>query len=280
MPATADMLADVPLFAQMDDHERATLCGILEERHFDKGELIFRLGDSGDALYIVRSGKVTISIDNFEGRTILLREIGPGEVCGDISLLDNGPRTATAIAVEETECLALDHEGLHELVNQHPHAGLDLLVVMSRRLRATNLLLRDQVTRNVNEEAAERLTFGQRIADKVASFGGSWSFIFLFGFIMAAWMGINIIEGVAKAFDPYPFILLNLVLSTIAALQAPVIMMSQNRQAEKDRIKADADFEVNLKAEMEVATLHHKVDTIYETMQAHFAEMKGKAAGK
>jgi uncharacterized membrane protein len=202
-----------------------------------------------------------------------------GDVFGDISMFDGGPRTATAVATEETEVLFLDKEGLLELIKKHPHAGIDLLSVMGKRLRATNELLRSQVSRNLNVEEEERLTFGARIADKVAEFGGSWTFIILFGITMALWMGINVALG-RRAWDEYPFILLNLMLSTLAALQAPVIMMSQNRQASKDRLKGDLDYEVNLKAELEVAQLHSKVDRIYEEMQAHFDRLHRSTPSK
>jgi CRP/FNR family cyclic AMP-dependent transcriptional regulator len=225
-----------------------------------------------------------VYIENYEGQKIILRENIQGDVFGDISLLDGGPRTATAVAVEESETLSLDRDQLLELITKYPHAGLDLLTVMGRRLRATNELLRTQVTRNVNEEEEDVLTFGQRIADKVAAFGGSWTFIIAFGVFLFIWMAINsyvlhqALKMAAKPFDEYPFILLNLMLSTLAALQAPVIMMSQNRQASKDRLQADLDYQVNLKAELEVAQLHSKVDRIYETMQAQFAKAAEKKA--
>jgi uncharacterized membrane protein len=278
------MLRDVKLFALLDDQETQSLCALMETHHFDKGETIFNAGDAGDSIYIVRSGNVQVFIENYEGHKIILRENEPGDVFGDISLLDGGPRTATAVAVDETEVLSLDRDSLLELVTKHPHAGLDLLTVMGRRLRATNELLRTQVSRNVNEEEQELLTFGQRIADKVASFGGSWTFILTFGGFLLVWMTINSVLFLqslrpgAKPFDEYPFILLNLILSTLAALQAPVIMMSQNRQASKDRLQADMDYQVNLKAELEVAQLHSKVDRIYENMQAQFAKAEKRTA--
>jgi CRP/FNR family transcriptional regulator, cyclic AMP receptor protein len=282
MSATLAMLREVKLFELLDDQESESLCALMETLHFDKGDTIFNAGDAGDSIYIVRSGRVEVYIENYEGHKIILRENEQGDVFGDISLLDGGPRTATAVAIEDTEVLSLDRDNLLELVTKHPHAGLDLLTVMGRRLRATNELLRTQVSRNVNEEEQEMLTFGQRIADKVAAFGGSWTFILTFGAFLVIWMGINSmvflqsIKPGAKPFDEYPFILLNLILSTLAALQAPVIMMSQNRQASKDRLQADLDYQVNLKAELEVAQLHSKVDRIYETMQAQFAKAEKK----
>jgi uncharacterized membrane protein len=155
---------------------------------------------------------------------------------------------------------------------------MDLLTVVGRRLRATDEMLRTHVAKNVNEEEEEMMTFGERIADKVAAFGGSWTFIIFFGFILLCWAALNTILLHDRGFDPYPYILLNLFLSMLASLQAPVIMMSQNRQSSKDRLKADLDYEVNLKAELEVAQLHNKVDKIYEEMQAHFDRMH-KATG-
>jgi uncharacterized membrane protein len=279
MSATLDMLAEVPLFETMDDTERESLCQLLETRRYDKGETIFRAGDVGDSFYIVRSGAVQIYIENFEGEKIILRENIPGDVFGDVSMFDGGPRTATAVVTEETEVFFLDKEGLLALVKKHPHSALDLLSVMGKRLRSTNELLRHQVSRNLNVEEEERLTFGERIADKVAEFGGSWTFIICFGVTMGLWMGMNFFLR-EKAWDQYPFILLNLMLSTLAALQAPVIMMSQNRQSAKDRLKADLDYEVNMKAELEVAQLHSKVDLIYEEMQAHFDKLERSVSAK
>ncbi|MGH9492553.1 MAG: DUF1003 domain-containing protein [Terriglobales bacterium] len=274
MSAELAMLGEVPLFALLDQRERKSLAKLLNTRHFDKGDTIFSYGDAGDALYLVRQGRVEVFVENTEGEKILLAENEAGDLFGEISLLDGGARTASVVAIEDTEVLTLDRENLLKFITQHPHAALDLLTVMGRRLRATDELLRTHVSRNLNEEEEERLTFGERIADRVASFGGSWTFILLFGFILVSWMAVNAYLLAAHPFDPYPFILLNLGLSALAALQAPVIMMSQNRQATKDRLKADLDYQVNLKAELEVAQVHGKIDRIYEQMQAAFARME------
>jgi CRP/FNR family transcriptional regulator, cyclic AMP receptor protein len=271
MSTNVGMLAEVPVFSLLDAQERSTLAELLETEHFKEGDYIFHLGDAGHSLYIVLNGRVQVYVENTEGDKIVLSEIEAGEVFGEISLLDGGPRTATAIAIDNTELLRLDRESLQELVSKHPHAALDLLTVMGRRLRSTDELLRSHVSRNANEEEEERMTFGQRIADHVASFGGSWKFIIIFLVGMIAWMTINTLV-LHRAFDPFPFILLNLVLSCLAALQAPVIMMSQNRQSSKDRLKSDLDYQVNLKAELEVAHLHRKMDRVYEIIQAHWAE--------
>ncbi len=273
MSADVAMLAEVPIFALLDEAERGTLATLLDTVHFDKGDTVFNYGDAGDALYIVRRGRVEVFVENTEGAKILLAENEAGDVFGEISLFDGGPRTATAVAIEDADCLTLSREHLLDLITEHPHSAIDLLTVMGRRLRSTDELLRTQVTRNLNVEEEERLTLGERVADRVASFGGSWTFISIFGVVLVAWMAVNAWLLAQHPFDPYPFILLNLVLSCLAAIQAPVIMMSQNRQASKDRLKADLDYEVNLKAELEVAQLHSKIDRIYETMQANFARL-------
>jgi uncharacterized membrane protein len=213
-------------------------------------------------------------VESTEGNKIVLSENERGDVIGELSFLDGGPRTATAIAREDTQMLVLDRERLLDFIDKHPHAAMDVLTVIGRRLRATDELLRTQVSRNPNIEEQERLTFGQRIADKVASFGGSWTFITIFAVILAIWVLLNSSALLAKHFDPYPYILLNLFLSMLAAIQAPVIMMSQNRQVAKDRLKSDLDYEVNLKAEMEVAHLHRKVDHIYERLEEHWAKLE------
>jgi len=273
MSADPAMLAEVSLFQLLDDEERTTLAEILDVRHYDKGDTIFSYGDAGDALYIVRSGSVEVFVENTEGEKIILAENLPGDLFGEISLMDGGARTATAVAIDDAELLTLDRADLLELITQHPHAAMDLLTVMGRRLRATDEMLRTHVTRNVNVEEEERLTFGQRVADKVATFGGSWTFIILFGAVLAVWVVVNTFLLITHPFDPYPYILLNRFLAWLAELQGPVIMMSQTRQASKDRLKADLDYEVNLKAELEVAQLHSKVDRIYEEMQANFARL-------
>ncbi len=273
MSTSVTLLADIPFFKLLDDHERETLAELLESRHYDRGQTIFHFGDAGDELFIVRSGRVQVFVESNSGDKIVLAENEAGDLFGEISLLDGGPRTANAIVIDDCELLTLDREHLLRLVTEHPHAAIDLLATMGQRLRSTDELLRTHVTRNLNVEEEERLTFGQRIADRVATFGGSWTFIISFGVILTIWMAANVILA-TRAFDPYPFILLNLVLSTLAALQAPVIMMSQNRQAAKDRLKADLDYDVNLKAELEVAQLHNKMDKMYEQMQAHFSKME------
>jgi len=271
MASNVDLLSAAPVFSLLDAEEKQTLAGLLESEFYRQGQRIFEIGESGDAMYIVVSGHVHVFAEDVTGEKIIVGECDPGEVFGELSLLDGGPRHTTAVAEEASELLRLDRDNLHELFVSHPHAGLDLLTMVGRQLREADALIKNHVTRNANIEEEESLTFGQHIADRVASFGGSWSFIILFTVIIIAWMIINVAQLFGAHFDPYPFILLNLVLSTLAALQAPIIMMSQNRQSQKDRIKSELDYAVNMKAELEIAHLHNKIDHIYQRLQRRFA---------
>jgi uncharacterized membrane protein len=279
MAATVQMLADIPMFALLDEAERGSLAELLETKKFDKGDTIFNFGDAGDSLYIIRNGSVQVFIENYQGDKIILRENLPGDVFGDISLLDGGPRTATAVSTDETECLVLDRDQLMALVRKHPHSALDLLTVMGRRLRATNELLRTQVARNFNEVIEIETTALQKIADMIAEFSGSMPFLILNGLWFAVWIAINVFNLGIHQFDPYPFGLLTMIVSLEAIFLSCFVLISQNRQSEKDHVKADIEYEVNLKAELEVAQLHGKVDRIYEEMQAHFAQLKKNTSG-
>ena len=274
MSTTVAMIGEVPIFGLLDDEEREALAELMGSRDFKQGETVFHYGDPGGEIFIIRTGRVELFVENTDGQKIVLSENEQGDVLGELSFLDGGPRTATALASEDTQMLVLDRVRLLDFIDKHPHAAMDVLTVIGRRLRATDELLRTQVSRNPNVEEQELLTFGQRIADKVASFGGSWTFIILFGVVMVVWVFLNTSALFSRHFDPYPYIFLNLMLSMIAAIQAPVIMMSQNRQSAKDRLKSDLDYDVNLKAEMEVAHLHHKVDRIYERLEEHWARLE------
>jgi uncharacterized membrane protein len=274
MSTTVTMIGEVPIFGLLDDEEREALAQMMDCRDFNEGEIIFHYGDSGGEIFILRNGSIELFIESMEGEKIVISENEKGDVIGELSFLDGGARTATALAREATQTLVMHRDRLLEFIDKHPHAAMDLLTAVGRRMRATDELLRTQVSRNPNLEEEERLTFGQRIADRVASFGGSWTFIIIFGVILAVWVFINSAALFSKHFDPYPYILLNLFLSMIASVQAPVIMMSQNRLSAKDRLKSDLDYEVNLKAELEVAHLHRKVDHIYERLEEHWARLE------
>jgi len=252
-PHHTELLTNIGLFESLTDEDLEALSNRLEESDYSEGDIVFKQGDEGDSLFIVEEGAVEISFG--EGKTrVVLASLFPGQYFGELSLFDGSPRSATATATKRSRLVRLDRHALVDFVNKNPQAALRIIAEMGERLRQTNELMSRQVSRNVLEEAEEALTFGQRVADRVAKFGGSWPFIGLFSLVMFVWMGANA-WLLTKPFDPYPYILLNLALSTIAAIQAPIIMMSQNRQSSKDKLLAENDYQVNLKAEMEIEAL-------------------------
>ncbi len=247
------LLGNIALFESLTKEDLVSLSGRLESADFAPGDVIFSQGDEGSALFVIDEGAVEISYGEGKGR-VCLATLFPGQYFGELSLFDGSPRSATATAIKPSHLVRLDRDDMVDFVNKNPAAAMRIIAEMSERLRQTNELMSRQVSRNVLEEAEETLTFGQRVADRVAAFGGSWPFIIIFAAMMTVWMGSNIML-LTHPFDPYPFILLNLALSTVAALQAPIIMMSQNRQASKDKLLAENDYQVNLKAEMEIEAL-------------------------
>jgi len=251
-PRHRELLSKIALFESLTEEDLDNLTLRLEEVTYEEGDAVFSQGDEGSSLFIVEDGAIEIAYG--EGKTrVILATLFNGQYFGELSLFDGSPRSATALALKHSELVRLDRSDLVDFVNKNPSAALRIIAEMGERLRQTNELMSRRVSRDVLEEAEEALTFGQRIADRVAKFGGSWPFIGLFSAIMFVWMSVNIIR--LAHFDPYPFILLNLALSTIAALQAPIIMMSQNRQSMKDKLLAENDYKVNLKAEIEIEAL-------------------------
>ncbi|MBN1611555.1 MAG: DUF1003 domain-containing protein [Polyangiaceae bacterium] len=246
------LLGSLNLFESLDAEDLDALSARLETVRFEQGEVIFEHGEAGGRLFIIEQGSVEISHPSTSG-SLRLADLVPGDYFGELSLFDGEPRSATARAATPCVLLALDRDDFIEFAKKNPESALAIMAELARRIRQTNTALSTQVSRNVLKEEAEKLSFGQRVADRVAAFGGSWPFIGAFAMVMAIWMTYNV--ATKAAFDPYPFILLNLLLSTLAALQAPVIMMSQNRQAAKDKLLAENDYRVNLKAELGIESL-------------------------
>jgi uncharacterized membrane protein len=256
----------------MDDEERTALAAIMDEVGFKAGHIIYRAEEVGGTLYILLSGAVEMSIEDEDGKKVVIDTLKPGEFCGELSLLDGGNRSATVTTTQPTRALVLKREHLVDLLMKRPHMAQDMMIWLVKRIRRTDGLLRHRVSRDPNEVIEERETLGNRVADRVASFGGSWTFISLFGVVMVGWVVVNTILLGEQAFDVYPFILLNLFLSMLAAIQAPIIMMSQNRQDAKDRIRSELDYKVNLKAELEVTEVLRRMDS----MQEAFEEMRSR----
>ena len=262
MPADITLLEDVAFFKLLDADERKELAAVLDEARFTKGETLFRIGDPGDSLYLVHTGEVEMFVKDHTGEKILLTTAGPGDLFGELSLLDNGPRAATAVALADTELLVLDRGDLLRFLRKKPDAALDLMTMMGQRLRKSDELLRGRVSRNVNEEIEDKRTPIERSADWIAEFSGSIPFLLIHIVIFAVWVIWNSIQAF-NPFDPFPFGLLTMVVSLEAIILSVFVLLSQNRQVAKDRIRSDIEYDVNLKAELEVAHLHEKVDQLH-----------------
>jgi CRP-like cAMP-binding protein len=276
MPADTTLLAQVPLFERFDDEERALLASQLEEIAFPAGSLIFRRGDPGDAIYIVASGEVEIYLEDSLGERIVFETVKAGDFFGELSLLDGDPRSASAQALVETKALKVDRDDLGLLFTRHPSAAMDILAIIGRRLREADRLLGVRANRSSpNELVEERVTPVQRVADAAAEFSGTFKFLLVHALWFAAWIGANLglVPGMST-FDPYPFGLLTMVVSLEAIFLSCMVLISQSRQAAKDRIRSDAEYDANIRASLEVTQLHVKLDHVFEQLSLRVAKME------
>ena len=258
MPCNPEVFEDVPVFSLLDADERAVLAENVELRRFAPRQRIYRAGEPGDRAYVLLQGAVHVVLIDDDNQEVVIDRPRRGEIFGLASMLSDSPHRTSAVALETTSAIEVTRDDLAVLLQRKPMAGLDVLTMVGRQFHAAQDLVRMRAARNPNEVIEERLTTGDRIADGVARFGGSWSFIISFGVVLMVYAGVNIVLA-TRAWDPYPFILLNLFLSMLAAVQAPVIMMSQNRQDAKDRLRSELDFAVNRKAEAEITQLAAKL---------------------
>jgi CRP/FNR family cyclic AMP-dependent transcriptional regulator len=265
MPCDPEELKHVPLFALLDDDETAVLAAQVDIKTFAPRQRIYKLGDPGKHAYILLSGSVEVTTVDEDHQELMIDQPGHGQFFGFASMLDETPHQTNALAIEESTCIEISRDDIANLLQRKPMAGMDMLTVLGHQFHASQQLVRLRASRNANELIEEESTFGDGIADEVASFGGSWKFIILFGIVLTVYTLINIALR-KKAWDPYPFILLNLFLSMLAAIQAPVIMMSQNRQDKKDRLRSELDFDVNRRAEAEIQNLSRKLNLVTDKL--------------
>jgi CRP/FNR family transcriptional regulator, cyclic AMP receptor protein len=265
MPCDPEELRHVPLFALLDDDETAVLAAQVDLKTFSPRQRIYKIGDPGRNAYILLSGDVQVTTVDEDHQEVLIDQPGHGQFFGFASMLDQTPHQTNALAIEQTTCIEISRDDITTLIQRKPMAGMDMLTVLGHQFHASQQLVRLRASRNANEVIDEEFTFAERIADDVASFGGSWKFIILFAVVLSVYTCINIaLRG--NAWDPYPFILLNLFLSMLAAIQAPVIMMSQNRQDKKDRLRSELDFDVNRRAEAEIQNLSRKLNLVTDKL--------------
>jgi CRP/FNR family transcriptional regulator, cyclic AMP receptor protein len=258
---TLEALRSVPLFGSLDDDAAKELRSLLSEQNVSRNTRLFRHGDEGDAMYLIESGRVRISLQDEEKKELTLAELAQGDFFGEMSLIDGRQRSADAEVIEDGRVAILSRTAFLSFVRSNPDVALEMLSALTDRLRRTDELLRSRVSRNVNDEAQARSTIADRAADLIAEFGGSWTFIGVSVGLIIFWIVFNsyiLVQG----FDPAPYQMLNLVLAVIAGMQAPIIMMSQNRQSQKDRLRADLDYQVNLKNELSLAELLRRLDVL------------------
>jgi uncharacterized membrane protein len=261
MSCNPEALKHVPLFALLDDEETAVLAGQVELKTFAPRQRIYKMGDAAGEAYVMVTGRVRVTTLDQDHQEVVVDEPAHGEFFGFASMLEQTPHQTTAVALEESQCLEVDRHDIAVLLQRKPMAGMDMLTVLGKQFHASQQLVRVRANRNPNEVIEKEMTFGERIADTVAGFGGSWTFIIIFLTSLVIYAATNAVLG-KSAWDPYPFILLNLFLSMLAAIQAPVIMMSQNRQDTKDRLRSELDFDVNRRAESEIQGLAHKLNLL------------------
>jgi uncharacterized membrane protein len=274
MTCDPDILRSIPLFALLDADETAVLAAQVELKQYAARERIYKTGDTGGQAYVMLSGRTRITTVDADQQEIIVDEPARGEFFGFASMLEQTPHHTTAIALEPTSCIEVSRDDISALLQRKPDAGMDLLTALARQLHAIQELARARANRNPNDLIETEATFGERLADGVARLGGSWRFIIGFGIVMIVYTAINIsLRG--KAWDPYPFILLNLFLSMLAAIQAPVIMMSQNRQDTKDRLRGELDYDVNRRAASDIQGLSRKLNLLDEKFDDALGLLRG-----
>jgi uncharacterized membrane protein len=277
--STTALLADVPMFALLDEQERALLAERVDSVTFEEGKTIFHVGDPGDSMYVVTSGEVLLSVKTKTGEEMFLESPGRGDFFGEISLLDEGPRTATARAKTDVTAIEIDRGDLDELFRLKPAAAMDLLAATGRRLRHNAALIRNAATRNANEEIADNRSTVMKVADWIAEFSGSLPFLFIHIGIFAVWIMLNVKIFPFGGFDPFPFGFLTLVVSLEAIILSVFVLLSQNRQVARDKVRGDIEYDVNLKAEMQIAHMHEKVDSLYSEVQKRLDRIEKRMPG-
>jgi CRP/FNR family cyclic AMP-dependent transcriptional regulator len=275
MPADTQLLAAVPLFERFNEEERQLLASQLDEVEFQAGQLIFRRADPGGAIFIVASGEVEVFIEDSTGERIVFETVKAGQFFGELSLFDGESRSASAQALQPTRALRVDRQDLENLFARHPTAAMDVLGVIGRRLREADKLLGVRPRFSPNQAVEENLTLIQRIADLLADFSGRFSFLLVHAAWFGVWIGLNtnVFMGVAP-FDPYPFGLLTMVVSLEAIFLSCMVLISQNRSAEKERIRSDAEYEANIKAGLEVTQLHVKIDALTDQLGSRLTALE------
>jgi CRP/FNR family cyclic AMP-dependent transcriptional regulator len=276
---TVETLRHVPLFESLDDKAARELCQLLEPLDSKAKTVLFRAGDAGDSMYLIERGKVRICVQAKDGQEVTLAELGRGDFFGEMALLDGEPRSADAVVAEDAKLALLSREHFLSFMRKTPDVALEMLAALANRLRHTDELLRHSATRNVNVEEAAQFTLADRAADMIAEFGGSWKFIIAATIVLNLWILINVFPALLyrrEGFDPYPYLFLSVALNMLQIFQAPIILMSQNRQAHKDRLRAEIDYQINLKNELALNEIIQRLKALERDYLRLAAEKKSE----
>ena len=276
MPCDPQFLANINMFELLTEDDRTELGKVIDELKVPAGQTLFQAGDPGDSLFIIQSGEIELFIKDTAGQKIVLATPSAGDMFGELAMLDYGPRTATAIALQDSDILVLDRDDLVLLFQKKPEAALHMLAALSGLTRKADELLRTRVSKNLNEEIMQHSNVLERISDWLAWFSGSMPFLISHTVWFIVWISLNTLILGDRAYDPFPFGLLTMIVSLEAIFLACFVLISQNRQAQKDKVRADIEYEVNIKAELEVAHLHEKTDRLYENVMARFAKLESR----
>ncbi|GAC1397972.1 MAG: hypothetical protein NVSMB49_04770 [Ktedonobacteraceae bacterium] len=263
---TTKLLAEIPLFSNMDDEERAEIRSIMTERVFQPGQQVMKAGEPGCAFNIIERGEVEIWLKDTDGKKVVLDVLGPGKFFGELSMLSGETRSASATSSEELVTLELDRNEFFDFLRRRPDAALDVLIELGQRLKHTDDILRTRVSRNPNDEEDQHSSVAQRIADLIADFSGSMPFLLINLVAFVVWIIANTLGPRNVQFDPYPFQFLTMAVSLEAIFLSIFVLISQNRQSAKDRIKADMDYQINVKSELEMSVMSVKIQEIEQKL--------------
>lgn len=261
----ATPLSHIPLFTRLAGPEQEALLAVMTRQKVATGDTVFWVGDEGDTLFVIESGRVSITAPDERGDHIALDTLGPGGFFGEISLLDGGQRTATVRAQTDVSLLALRRDAFQAFLRQRPDVAIDILQIMGGRQRVSTAALRG--LKNPNAVIAEKTTIWQRVSDVIATVAASQAFSLVHVFWFGSWIFVNVLAAAgllpgALRFDPYPFGLLTLIVSLEAIFLSIFVLVSQNRQSERDRIRTDLDYQVNVKAHLEIMNIVERLKRI------------------
>jgi CRP/FNR family cyclic AMP-dependent transcriptional regulator len=280
--ADPEVLTDVPFFQTLDEQERSLLAERVDTVSKPAGTALFNYGDPGDSLYIVRAGEVEIFFKNDTGERIVLETARAGDFFGEISLLDGGARTASAVVTKDLQAVVVDRADLESFLRARPAAAMELLTAAGRRLRESAKLLRRTASRNINEETEDKRTRVMKMADWISEFSGSLPFLFIHCVLFFIWIVLNtgpLATTVVGGWDAFPYGLLTMCVSLEAIILSVFVLLSQNRQVARDRVRNDIEYEVNLKAELEIAHLHEKFDHLHVELLERLSALEKHSRG-